>query len=490
MEDELSSSLATLKRGSAPFVLKLFLCLIGCQLAAYLKLELPAYCVGLIVAAFYVVRRPVEILWVTFFALAAVSRLYPVENDELGTALQGAYRPYVTTIGVIFLSVLLAVYLRSSRYPRLTTRLYSRIRSRIALFGCIFGGGLIISYFGSNKTPALIDILRDCSGVITFLAFVVIGFRLSPLPDQIRQSFVRLCLAVSAYSAFFVMEFVYYSVSSGADQTASGFGYSQRNVVFFAGVVLAVLSFQHLMSESKPSWLHLLTVASILIAATLLSGSRSVLACELILSLGFLIWRSRFRLQLLFLAIVVVLIALFGAFARVGVQGGTPGSLWTYVANRYLVVSGEDASLEARLSEMVAVTDSVRQHPLLGSGPLASYSFFDPYFGWKETTFVDSGLGYLLMKTGLLGTAAFVWFSLGWLRMERKLRDMLPMLTAALVGTFLFYLAYLPFGPAFFEFQHSWFVGLIVGEGLAVCRMLPVLRVSLASAGPRPCLEL
>lgn len=486
--NDVSIGLAS-RQGGTGFILKLFICLVMCQLAAYVGLELPAYCIGLVVAALYLATRPVEVLWVTFFALAAVSQLYPLENDEFGTALQGAYRPYIAVVVIIFFSVSLSVCLRASRRSRLTTRLYGKMRSRIAFFGFVFLGGLVVSYFGSYKTPTLVEIIRDCSGVITFLAFVLIGLRLSPSPLQIHQGFIKLCLAVSAYSAFFIMEFIYHAISSGADQTAAGYGYSQRNVVFFAGVVFAILLFQYLMFELKLARLEALTVALILVTATLLSGSRSVLGCEFVLALGFFLWRSRFRLPLLFLVTFVALATFFGAFAQVAEQGTGQGGLWSYVANRYLVVSAEDTSLEARLSEMVAVADSVRQHPLLGSGPLASYSFFDPLFGWKETTFVDSGLGYLLMKTGLLGTAAFLWFSLGWLKMERTLRSMLPLLTAALLATFAFYLAYLPFGPSFFEFQHSWFVGLVVGESLAICQMLPVLRASLAIAKPIPCPE-
>ena len=201
----------------------------------------------------------------------------------------------------------------------------------------------------------------------------------------------------------------------------------------------------------------------ILVFAVLLTGSRSVLLCVLMVALLFiLIRRERTRLRLILLGVAGILAVSFVSSWDFTSQDGLIG----YVSSRFLVASTEDSSLLSRASEIEAVVEAIRESPILGQGPFFSYSFLDPIVGWKDTTFVDSGLGYLLMKSGLMGTCMFIWFAVDLLKMVRALRTAFPSLIEVVFGSFMFYLVFLPFGPSFFVFQHSWFIGLLVGQSI------------------------
>jgi len=137
-----------------------------------------------------------------------------------------------------------------------------------------------------------------------------------------------------------------------------------------------------------------------------------------------------------------------------------------YVVYRFVTAPDEDASFLGRVAEMQAVAEAVQRNPVLGSGTLASYTFFDPLFGLRETPFVVNGVGYLLMKTGLLGTAIFSLLVMAWLRLLWSLRKLTRADSLAPIVTLLFYLAFLPFGSGFFDLKYSWLIGIMCGYSL------------------------
>jgi hypothetical protein len=465
--------------GSKSFLLLVIAGLLGSQAAQYLRIESLVYAVALVVAGLYIARHSTEALWVGFSLLAATAQMYPVQIDDAGTSLQGAYRPYILVVVVVTGSLVIGQWFRPKGAYSRRRRQRTGISGSIVAFLSVQILALAYGYFTSARAPGLLDVLRECSGWITFMIFLHLGYRLAPSVAATQRAFARFRLAVLAYSIFFVLKFIYLSLASGADQTAAGFGYSQRDVAFFSGLALVILIAEVLTSEIKSDWRVTWSAALILLLAALLSGSRSVVVCVLIVtSLFVFVWHSKLRLRLGLLGVAVILGVSFGPSLVVPSQQVSQGSLLSYVANRFLTASAEDTSLLARASEMVAVAEAVRENPLLGKGPLASYSFFDPLFGWKDTTFVDSGIGYLLMKTGLLGMGIFIWFSVRWLKMAQGLRRSLPAPTVALLACFVYYLVFLPLGPSFFEFQHSWLIGLVAGQTILLASRFPTLRAA------------
>lgn len=459
------------------FALKLATILVCCVVASYLGIESFYYVAALAIGGRVIVRQPVESVWVGFLLLAVTSQLYPIRLDEVGASLSGAYQPYILVVIVVALSIFWG------QHPR-PVRGYDRGRSLIRNVGistACFVGVMFLSlaygYFRSRSGSSMLDVLRACSGWMTFLIFLFLGSRISLCSTHSRRALARLRLSALVYSGFFIIKFMYLSLSLGAEQTAAGYGYSQRDMAFFCGVVLVVLIAQALTSEGASDWRVIWPAGLCLVLAVILTGSRSVLLSILVVTLSFvLVWRSKVSLRFALVGLATVVVILIGASRDFSSQEGLSG----YVSGRFLGVSAEDSSLMSRASEMVAVGEAVRENPLLGRGPLASYSFFDPIFGWKDTTFVDSGIGYLLMKSGLLGTILFIWFTMEWLKMTRHVRSSLPEPTLAPLTIFVFYLVFLPFGPSFFAFQYSWLIGLLSGQLIllgSAFRMVKSVRI-------------
>jgi O-antigen ligase len=457
------------------FLLLLITGLLGSEVAMYLGVGSLFYTAALVVTGIYVARRSAEALWVGFFLFAVTSQIYPVGLDELGAASRSAYRPYILVVLVVAGSMLVGqLFGRSRTFGRHVSQI-TGVKVRISAFVAVLFLALAHGYFASMSPPGLVDVLRECSGWMTFLVFLFLGYRLSPSPAETQKSLVRLRLAVLVYSTFFIVKFIYLMFSLGVVETVIEFGYSKRDEVFFSGLVLVLLIAQELTSVVVSMWKIPWLAGFVLISAALLSGSRSLVGSILIVALLLvLLLHPKIRLRLGLVGMVVILIVVFGPSLIFASQG----SLLDYITNRFLTISTEDTSLLAHASQWVAVADAVRGNPLLGKGPFASYEFLDPLFGWKETTYLDSGLGYLLMKAGLLGTCVFVWFALGWLRVVQGLRRALPALGAPFLAVFLFYLVFLIFGPSFFEFQHAWFIGLVVGYTLTLASRFPFLKTA------------
>lgn len=448
--------------------------LLGGQAAQYLGLGSFFYATIILMGGLYVARHSSQALWAGFFLLAVTAQVYPVGVDESGVAFQGAFRPYILAITVVAVAMLIALWARASRGYKRAASADSSMRWPIAAFVAVLFLTLAHGYFASTKLPTLWEVIRQCSGWMTFLFFLVLGYRLSISSDEIQRAFTFLRLATLVYSVFFIAEYLRVWMTAGP-LPASLFANSQRDAMFFSGVVLAILVVQEVAPETKPASRKIWLTVIALLLAILLCGSRSVLGSVVLVTLAFVLaWHAKTRLRLGLLAAVGVLVVLFGYTLTPTSLFDSDDSLLGSLTKRFLSSPTEDTSFLARGSEMLAVAEAVRDNPLFGRGPFASYSFFDPIYGWLDTTFVDSGVGYLLMKTGLLGMGIFLWFGLAWLKMVRRLRRSIPASAIPLLASFAFYLVFLPFGPSFFEFQHSWFIGLVVGQAVQMASRLPV----------------
>jgi hypothetical protein len=444
--------------------LLLSLGMLGSQLALSVAAGPAFYIVLLAAGGLYVAWHPEATMWVGFYLLAITSQVFPIEMDEVNAAVQGAFRPYILVVIVMILAAAAGLWADPERIRPEQTLSMTGLRVPFAAFVAALFISLGHGYLSAFSAPSFFDMLRECSGWVTLLIFFWLGCRSSSSTVKMLQGFSRLRLAVLIYSVFFVVKYLYMSLPSGPDADAVQFAYSQRDAVFFSGLVLAVLVAQIMLRqiESGDRWVWI--EAPVLLTAVALCGARATAASVVIVALCFApAWimsgRRRRGLRLAAIGFVVLL----GTSALISSLGDPTGSVWSYVTNRFLTSPEEDTSMMARASEMEAVMETVHQSPVFGKGMLATYQFLDPLLGWRETTFLDTGLGYLLMKTGLLGTGIFLWFAVAWIKMIRRAQKLQPMVALTPFVTFIFFLAYLPFGPSFFEFQHSWFVGLIAG---------------------------
>src|SRR6185437_13901673 len=213
------------------FLLGVIASFVACQTAVYIGAESAFYGIAIAVAAVYVAMRPVRALWTGFALLALISQLYPVGITDLGTPDRGAYRPLIAAVIVLGIAMSVGVLFQGGHHATQFTKQYRRFRFAAVSFAIVFLALLIINYFSAQVTPTILDIFRASSGVITMFGFVALGARLSPTPDEVRQSLKRLFLWVVTYSFFFSAKFLWISRSLGVAPFYSRYRCSQRDAV-------------------------------------------------------------------------------------------------------------------------------------------------------------------------------------------------------------------------------------------------------------------
>jgi O-Antigen ligase len=444
------------ERSSGTFIVLLVASFLGTQVLSYLDAGFILYWITVLGAALYVFRRPGEGIWVTFFALAITSLLYPISMSELGEPGAGEFRPYNFAIASMAGAMIFNLWLRRRRrLPLILLRRRSGTLKLVLALAGVFCLATICGDLSPMKAEALY-VLQQSSAWISFFLFLWIGYKLALSPVEIEQSLERFHSAVLIYSLVFLGKFAYLNYDDGL-RAATEFAWTQRMVLFFAGCSLVLIFARRLAPEgrspTKSGWLS----ALIVVPAIVLSGSRGLTGAAF-LTVFVLVasWRTRTLLRLSPILLVALVAVAF-------VLRSHSQLVEEYVVSKFLVTPDEDPSFVGRVAEMGAVIEALQRNPVLGSGTLASYMFFDPLFGWRESSFVDSGVGYLLLKTGLLGTGVFVLLVLSYLKVLRQLRQSVAAAALIPMVVFVFYLTFLVFGSAFFDPRYSWLVGILCG---------------------------
>lgn len=448
---------------SRAFFVLLVAVFLGTQLFSYLEVAFILYFTTVLGGAFYVFRHPGEGTWVAFFLMATTCLLYPITVSVLGEADAGEFRPY----NFVILSMAGAMVFSVGTHRRVHTGALQKGSPPIKWAFVLVGVFCLATIYG-DLSPFMaggLYVLRQCSAWVSFFLFLWIGYKLALAPADIGRALERFRWAVLIYSIVFLAKFAYVDYQEGL-KAATEFAYAQRMALMFTACSLALTFANRLASEgrsrTKGDWLS----AVILVPAVVLSGSRGAVGAAIFTMLVLVAaWRGRALLRLT----PLLLAAILGAVVIVHSHSQI---VEDYVVNRFLIGPDQDASFAGRAAEMAAVIEAVQRNPFLGSGTLASYAFFDPLFGWRETAFVDNGLGYLLLKIGLLGTSVFALFMIALLRLLSRLRKVVGAYALAPMVILLFYLCFLPFGAAFFDLRFSWLLGIVCGHSLWLGRVV------------------
>ena len=430
---------------------------IGTQVFSYWGLESVFYSVIVLGGVFYVFRHAGEGIWVTFLLLALTCLLYPITVSVLGEPGAGDFRPYSFAIVSMAGAMVFSMWTRRRVQPFELKRKPALVKWAVALVGVF----CLATIYGdlSPLSAGAVYVLQQSSNWVSFFLFLWIGYKLELSSAEVQSAVHRFRWTAIIYSILFLAKFIY--LDYYADLTAATeFANAQRIALVFVGSSLAVIFASRLAPEggspTKADWLY----AVILVPAVVLSGSRAVVGAAMLTLVVFAsTWRRRSLLRLTLLVLAAGLVAGLILRSRIGV-------LQEYVVTRFLITPDLDPSFAGRVAEMQAVFEALQRNPILGNGTLASYSFFDPLFGWRESSFVDNGVGYLLLKTGLLGTTIFVVLVLSYVKLLRRLRKFLARDALIPLVVFVFYVSFMPFGPSFFEPRYSWLVGILCGYGL------------------------
>ena len=119
-------------------------------------------------------------------------------------------------------------------------------------------------------------------------------------------------------------------------------------------------------------------------------------------------------------------------------------------------------SVYLRLEELRQVVASLGGVPMFGTGMGSTLVWYDPYTkAWLEQQTMATGWGYLIVKTGIVGTLIFAWFALQTIRVS--LARPLNGLRLGLFLLFVFQLLQMVADPFFLNFMTSLWAGMTCG---------------------------
>src|SRR5215467_6071036 len=119
-------------------------------------------------------------------------------------------------------------------------------------------------------------------------------------------------------------------------------------------------------------------------------------------------------------------------------------------------------SVYLRLEELRQMVDSLGGVPMFGTGMGSTVTWYDPYSrAWVEQETMTTGWGYLIVKTGIVGTIIFIWFAVHTIR--SSLARPLTGLRLGLFLLFVFQLLQMVADPFFLHFMTSLWAGMTCG---------------------------
>lgn len=305
------------------------------------------------------------------------------------------------------------------------------------------------------------DSLRQGSGIAFLFLYLVLAFKLNLKREQIGRVLRAMDIIVVLYSVFYLSRYVPMIAHTG-DLVRE-----RSPVLYFAGLFAAVSLIRMLFFPIKHLSWDMFRLA-ILIAAAVLSGSRAVAISMLFTVAVFLYMRfPSFSRKVIGVAVLAGIVFLLNP-AKKDNRPDKANSAAQEIVYRYAASPIEDTSSLARVAEMVSIAGIIVQKPILGLGMGARFVWIDPLVGEVETAFVDNGVGYLLLKMGGLGLIVFTWWGVTLTRKMAQLwRETRHWEWLALLVSLVFYLSFLPFGPSFFQFSYSFWIGM--GMGFFYC---------------------
>jgi len=440
-------------------LLKIFL---GVQVA-FIILIVPFSC--------YLIFEPRQWPQVSFllFTLGVAALPVPYAESDFGGKSPEEFLYWAVALSVPAACALAGVYLQPKREPfwnslprdvLLPTLALALTGIASVLYGIIRGGVQVA------------DCLRQASGLAVFCLYLLLAFKLSFSDRDMERIFGTVRNIVLLYSIFYV--FYYLTEISRIHD----FVRERSPLLFFAGLFASITIIRMLFFRSRRNLTEVAYVF-VFLAASILSGSRSVAVSFLVTAAIFFYARyPSLSRKMVAVALLGVVFLIQNPFNLEATSEGSSSPI-EQIVYRFITSPTADSSYLGRISEMVSIFRVVADNPVLGQGMGASLVWIDPFEGEVESPAVDTGIGYILLKAGFVGLSVFLWWSFIIIRRAIRLwRDTTRQGWLFVLVCLVFYCAFLPFGPSFFQFSYSFWIGCVVGFLLWKIRSAPELAAA------------
>jgi O-antigen ligase len=415
-----------------------------------------AYLAISVCVAVYIYVNPIEALWGAFAVLALGELLLPLGPDtDFGADSPVSFWYWGVALGLVTTAAFLA--LRRKHYPPADWKALPRplFWSSAFLLLCV----LLSIIYGSVAGDGLSASLRQGTGTMLFLAFIYFTLRIAPTSVEFQRFASRTQLIMLAYSFIYALHYLPRNLGTLT------FVRERSPLLFFAGLFGAVAL---VTAYVRPKWRNrweVLFSCVIFASAILVSGFRSPLLAMLISSFVLILAKVLRRPLRLLLATALVFLVIAANPVRQIENIFRSIGLHPELAQRFTVNPLTDSSVLDRMSELYSIWQEVQVHPVLGKGMGSSFEWFEPEQGITVTTsFVDSGIGFLLLKMGLMGFIVFTWWAAVSLAFATRLWRAKPTPESLLcLCALAYYLLFLFLGPSFFQFVFSPWAGVVIG---------------------------
>lgn len=295
---------------------------------------------------------------------------------------------------------------------------------------------------GLMEGTSISYVLRQFYGFLLLFVYFAIALHIGGLELLLRRISTFGFLVALCFFGYYIAVFAEYGFHKEMGDHGT------------LAMLLAVVLFITGVERRKGSWV--LRAAVMLLVPILFFMRKDVLTFLMGL-LAALAMNVKSRTLRFLACSLFILVALPAIFSPVAEMVGQELVKLPVIGGMIPEGSRDSATLLDRNLQLAAAVSIVRSHPLLGTGLGTELAWESPFRGSDSVAYVDSGWGYLLQKTGLLGTAAFLWYLITILRCtSRKCLALSScLLTLGLVTLFT--------EPIFVRFATAPFVGTFAG---------------------------
>lgn len=413
----------------------------------------------------YVFMNPQEGLWVSPGFILAASLISPPEGFVAGVGYSPELTYWAVGICVLFAAMLIR-YLQSWVRLKKESDSAGEIQQRIPLSRGFYAFAiisLVAAGVGVVHGYSLQNVAKQFFGCVLLCGYFLFALQFAPSTKEIEQILTRITYVAVLCSLIYLA--MYFSVLA-----EENFSAHLTALVFFDGALFVLLVPRFLPENGYFRMSRSLVVAVFLFIIPVLAQLKRVVGGCIVC--GLLAWGLRSHSRVKRYVCVVACFAALTLALTTGLLSPIGTWLSKYADWGYLVPEDVQShySVVTRVEEFNQVIDSMGRVPLLGNGFGSTLTWYDPFAKvyWDQET-LDNGLLYLLVKMGIAGTVAFIWFvcPLGAV----SLRNRLSGLHLALFLLLVFHLLQMLADVTFFYFLTAGWVG-------TTCAFLHILNTN------------
>lgn len=398
----------------------------------------------------YVLFHPVDGLWISPSFILVASLVCPPEGFVVGAGYSPELAYWAIGICVLFVAMLIPYLFHGGRQPRAGSDTGAQIVPPRGFYAFAIMS-VVATAVGLAHGYSLLNVGKQLFGCALLCAYFLFVLRFAPRAEDVDRIVTPIACAAA------ICSFIYIAMDISLF-SETNFSTHLTPIAFYDGALCVLLIPRILRSKRNIRIDRTLLVALFLFTIPVLTQMKRIVVAWVLCVL--LAWglrsESRRKRYLYLLASFLILAILVSTSVLNPI--GTWLSKYESLKNFFPEDVQSHYSVFLRLEEFRQVISTFGSAPVLGGGLGSTLNWYDPITktDWEMETAAD-GLLYLLVKMGIAGTVAFLWFivPLGTASLRRRISG----LHLALFLLLVFHLLQMIADVTFFYFLTAGWVG-------------------------------